>query len=400
MIIIPVGIITYFAFRQNEITLGSFTNLFSSSKPNGSQVNNNLFPVAPLLTDNTSGEAGTSTLNDLSQSNQLDSPNRANLSQMDVAGLFNINLGGKSLTALVDRSNSNLYILDNQNNFSRLSYTTLPAVLRAYWGNNKETNYILIQQLKDLEMTNTLGQFKASSSSEPVDLSLKTLNFSPLEIVVSPDKQKIAYLLDEGGKGVLYLSDWSLQKPEKIWSSNLTSWQIAFPNNNTISLTTKPAYDYPGISYLLDLKTKQVKTLLNNINGLTVLVSPLGDRLIYSKSLLSSFNLYSYNLKTKQSKLLEINTLPEKCVWQDNSSLYCAVPKNITPGRYPDDWYLGKISLADNIWKIDLDNNLIEIQIQNKGNYDLINLVSNKETGWLYAVDKNSENIQAFALKL
>jgi len=398
LIIISIGVIAYYILNQNNISLRSFTDIFRSTNQIDPQANTNPFPVAPLITQNTQDSTKIDD-NNTDPDTQTNPAIHPTLGQINIAGLFNINLGKGITTTLVDRSNGNIYTLDDQNNSSRLSYTTLPSVLKTYLGKSNGINYILIQQLKELDMVNTLGQFKVSSSSEPLGLDLKTLSFAPLAISVSPDNQKIAYLTNEGGEGVLYVSDWSFLKPEKLWTSSLTSWNISYPNNNLINITTRPAYDYLGISYLLNLKTKQINMLLNNINGLIVSISPEGDKLIYSKSLLGNFNLYSYNIKTKESRLLEINTLPDKCTWLDNDVLYCATPKTIISGRYPDEWYQGKTSFSDNVWRIDLKENTTLLTHQLKGNYDLINLTVNEEAGWLYAIDKNSGTLQTFNLK-
>ena len=53
---------------------------------------------------------------------------------------------------------------------------------------------------------------------------------------------------------------------------------------------------------------------------------------------------------------LSFNTLPPKCLIENNK-IYCAVPKNINEGiKLPDDYYKKAIYFDDTIYLIDLSN--------------------------------------------
>ena len=255
-----------------------------------------------------------------------------------------------------------------------------------------------MRQIKGLNIVNEIGQIKLDSSA-PTTLNPHLWDISLSSLALSPNSQKISFLTEITDKTILYTTDWSLQKPKKLWSSPLSSWNISWPKDSLIVITSKPSYDYPGVAYFLDAQTGKETKILNNINGLNLSVSPNGDKLIYTKSLLSGFSLYSYDTKVEESRLLDFNTLPDKCVWSDNDTLYCAVPKNIPTGHYPDNWYQGKISFSDNVWKIDLKQKTTTIVSTLKGDYDLYNLVINKQTGWLYALNRGDNKLQAFSLK-
>jgi hypothetical protein len=58
--------------------------------------------------------------------------------------------------------------------------------------------------------------------------------------------------------------------------------------------------------------------------------------------------------KTSSSREVSVGTLADKCVWSalEKNIVFCAVPKSIPGGTYPDDWYKGKISFSDSMWKI------------------------------------------------
>ena len=117
-------------------------------------------------------------------------------------------------------------------------------------------------------------------------------------------------------------------------------------------------------------------------DGLTTLTSPDGKLVLFNNN---SLSLSIYHTDTKNSDSLGIKTLPEKCTWGKMSDfLYCAVPRTISQGQYPDTWYQGEVSFSDQIWKIDIKT----------GNTTMISdpaLVTNGEEldGTKLAIDQN-----------
>lgn len=409
LIIASLGVIGYLVLKQNNIKLSDLIK--TSPKQTITTTINNPFPVVPInqtqTVDNNPNTNNPSNLN--TNNSSIDTTDyKTGLSQLSVANLslLPINLSdikNKTYqTVFIDREFGNLYSLDEQNNLTRRSNSTISGIGELLFGYDKNGWRFLIRQVKNGNTTNQLGQFNLATSTYLNEISLSNwpLSFEPQSIVLSPDSQNLAFLTKPiGGKTVLYTSDWSFKKLKKVWESDLSEWLISWPKDNLITITSKPAYDYLGVSYLLDLKTGQIKKIIDNINGLTVLMSPDGKKLIYNKSLMSDLNLYILNLGTKENSLLQINTLTEKCLWADNNKLYCAVPRSLPIAKYPDDWYQGKLSFSDDIWLIDLEKKTNSIVNQLKGNYDLNHLTINTNTNWLYAIDKDNQWLQSFPIK-
>lgn len=403
LILGSLGLIGYFIITQNQSNLGGLSSLLPKKTASTSlpAIPVNPFPVASQITEEIASTSSSSspinTPNTSTTSTALSG--RAIVGGLDITGLSVSLINKKMVTLFVDRETGNIYSLDEQNNIKRQSFTTIPLIGEAYLASSGSIINIILRQIKNISVVNQTGQLKMGTNTEPGELTYREWKVSPSSLAISPNGQKIGYLVDDLGQGILYISDWTFQKPKKVWSSVLSSWNIAWPNNNLISITTRPSYNYSGVNYLLDLQTGKTKKTLSNINGLTVSVSPSGERIIYSKSLLSSVSLYSYDVKTGESRLLDFNTLPDKCTWFDSDVIYCAVPKAIPAGNYPDDWYQGKVSFTDNIWRINLKQKTSNVINQPKGNYDLVNLTINKETGWIYAINKGDNKLQAFSLK-
>jgi hypothetical protein len=388
-IIGSLGTIGYFIYNQNKTPKGS--NMTTTTPLP-------LFPIASTTVGEVTN-TGSTTSGGLSPA--MGVPNRPELSQMSIANLSTVAIGKNLVTVFVEKGTGNLYSLDNQNNMTRLSNTTISGIGEAYLGSDSSGWRSILRQEKNGQISTYLSQLKASLATSTGPSELKTSNWvNPLSLAVSPGSSKIAYLEQQkDGSANLYTSDWSVKSSKKIWSSPLTEWSISWPKDNIITITSRASFDYPGASYSLNLTTGQSKKILSDINGLTVKSSPDNQRLVYSKSLLGGVSLYQYDLATGTTRLLDLNTLPDKCVWFDNDILYCAVPKKIPSGNYPDSWYQGKTVFSDDIWRLDLKQRTNTLAYSLKGNYDLSNLVINKQAGWLYALNKADNTLQAFSLR-
>ena len=40
--------------------------------------------------------------------------------------------------------------------------------------------------------------------------------------------------------------------------------------------------------------------------------------------------------------------------------VYCGVPIDIPEGEYPDEWYKGKTTFSDSLWRVDTENGALE----------------------------------------
>ena len=261
----------------------------------------------------------------------------------------------------VDKATGNIYqTFVDKIEERKFSGTTIPKVYETYFGNRGES--VVMRYLKADERTietfvgtlpkellggDTTGNNEAKGSFLPNNVK---------DISMSPDGLKIFYLFESGnnsGESMIGITLNLLNnKKIQVFDSPFTEWLSFWPNSNLITLTTKPSADIPGYMYTIDSAGKNLSKILGDINGLTTLGSPNGKLILYGNNNLS---LYIYNTNSRNSDLLGVKTLPEKCVWSKASDVvYCAVPKSISPGGYPDSWYQGEASFSDQLWKIDI----------------------------------------------
>jgi hypothetical protein len=222
------------------------------------------------------------------------------------------------------------------------------------------------------------------------------------DISVSPDASSMFYLFNSGNDMLGTTFNLTTSKKMQIFDSPFTEWISQWPDSKMITLTTKPSSSVPGYMYTMDQNGKNFINVLSNINGLTTLTSPSGKLILYGDG---SLNLSVYNTATNTSILLGIKTLPEKCVWGGTSDvIYCAVPKSIPSGQYPDTWYQGEVSFSDQIWSVNIATGnttmLVDPLTVNGGeDIDGIKLALDPSANYLFFVNKKDSYLWEFNLK-
>ena len=219
---------------------------------------------------------------------------------------------------------------------------------------------------------------------------------------LSLDEGSIFYLFNSGDRVIGTTFSFLNNKKVQIFDSLFTEWLSLWPNNKMITFTTKPSSDVPGYMYAMDPAIKTLNKIIDRINGLTTLTGPSGKLVLYGNN---NLDLNLYHPDTKAADLLGVKTLPEKCVWNKTSTVvYCAVPKLIEAGQYPDIWYQGEISFSDQIWKIDIKTGNATMLadpaiITGEGEIDGIKLAVDVGENYLFFINKKDSFLWKLTLK-
>lgn len=307
----------------------------------------------------------------------------------------------------VDRVTGNIYqtFIDKITE-RKFSTTIIPKVYDAYFGNNGES--VLIRYLKGDERTIETffsilpKELLGGDTTEDNEIKGSFLPNNVKDISISPDTSKAFYLWENGENMIGTILDLTNSKKTQIFDSPFTEWLSFWPNSNTITLSTKPSVNIPGYMYKINTAGKNLSSIIGNIGGLTTLSSPDGKLVAYADSTLS---LRVYDTDTRNSELLGIKTLVDKCVWGKLSdTLYCAVPKAAGALNYPDSWYQGEVSFNDEIWKIDNETGnatlLIDpIKIDGGQEIDGIKLALDDGEGHLFFINKKDSYLWKLDLK-
>lgn len=250
---------------------------------------------------------------------------------------------------------------------------------------------ILDTQPKTSTSTLTVGAKNVEEKNILKDLSGVYLSTDIKQIAISPSGSRILESFYGIDGGILSMLENS--KLKTVLTHPLREWLIDFPLENKAILTTKPSGVSFGYSFVLDVNTGLLKRVLGGIIGLTVLPNPDLNTYLISEGG-SDIKLYVYNDTSKTTKNVSLKTLPEKCVWGNKATkiLLCAVPQSIPSALYPDDWYKGKVSFSDSIWRINLDTgetNLISNLSEEGGQaIDAVNLRLSSDGKYITFINK------------
>lgn len=298
---------------------------------------------------------------------------------------------------------------------SRISNETHTQISEALWGNGGKS--VVIRSLDDqygstaiksniLNLGDAISSFARSTSTEPT--SEPVMEFTKTEEVLLPDFIPFMATAEDGTDKLFYLENGvnasagsvvsfkDAASASKIFSSVFTEWLPQFPNQNLVTLASKPSAGIPGHLFFIDTKTKALTKMLNNISGLTALTSHDGKFILYSEALTELSALSVYDTTKRETRQLSIRTLPEKCAWsfRNPTIAYCAVPQILPTGRYPDQWYQGTISFSDAVWIIDASTGNTQ-KVMTPSDYnapalDIINPILSSDDYYLLFMNKVS----------
>lgn len=298
-----------------------------------------------------------------------------------------------NLIRFVDRSSGHIYETTTDNlDSERISNTTILGVQEAVWLN---LDNVILRYFGE---SGALKSFYASiTDEEGGGLEGSFLDDNIKQIV--PLTSRIFYTIDavDGLYGVISQYDGS--RDSVVFESRLKDWFVERPTTGYATFTTKASNYSKGYMYLFNFNTYGFSKIIDETRSLTTLTDGEVEKVLVSKGL----DLSIYDLSGELDLDINARTLSEKCVWSlDSNFVYCGIPKNISSGDYPDDWYKGKVSFDDNIYRIDVETGDMDLLVSPEDfvgeNIDLINpqLTSNGE----YLIFINKKDLSLWSLEL
>jgi hypothetical protein len=259
----------------------------------------------------------------------------------------------------------------------KVSAITERKIYSTIWSNNKDQ--FLFQKLApDNEQIQTSFSKIVFSTSTEAQLQNTPISSSISDFIFNRKANKIIYSVKQGGYSAVFASspDRTLEKP--VVTLPFVEFILDSINANEVLLTTKASYSAPGYAYILNLTSGTMTKLIGNIPGLLVKISPDKKYYIYTESGQSRPVVRYVNSTTGVTKNLLINTIPEKCIFPNkiNTNAYCFGSLLYSAGKYPDDWYKGKVTNSDTLYNIEFETELVDITYNFNGDnldFDVIN---------------------------
>ena len=312
----------------------------------------------------------------------------------------------RAVVRYVERSNGNIYdAFADTLDARRISNTTIPRIEEALFVDSG--TQVLLRYLRDDNRTietflGKLPEQQLFGDSLP-ELTGSFLSQNIYDVVVSPDTKQLFFTTPFTNDVFGFIQDVITNRRIQVFSSPLRGWLPSW-NRDGIFVTTKATGFGTSTLFKLDT-TKDTKTpekVIGNVYGMATLLSPDGQKVLYSRTNSEGVGLILYDRKTKKYTDLKLKTLVEKCVWNNSSTLiYCGVPESWDSGTYPDIWYQGATTFRDSLWRIDpsglFGNTEIENISQTAGeDIDLIKPALDKEEKYLYFINKKTLSFWQF----
>ena len=337
-------------------------------------------------------------------------PRLRQISSVPTAGGTIFSRAGITAIRYLERGTGNVYeAMATSSGKTRITNTTIPKVYEAVWTANPDE--VLLRYLDEAEIIQTfIGKVSKkapvqSPNASPSALAGSYLQNNISELAVSPKKDKIFYLTASGSwaRGIIANPDGA--KRVEIFSNPLRGWLASWPGLNTVALNTKPSAGEPGHIYFLNTASGALSKVIGGIAGLTTLVRPDTEALIYSASSDNSVSLSAFEMKNRVNRPFNFRTFPEKCLWSglEKTIVYCGVPASLPAASYPDAWYQGLVSFRDEIWKIDTASGTGEVIVKSADSdnpgFDVTNLALDPKENYLIFINKNDLTLWALRIK-
>src|SRR3989344_149920 len=331
------------------------------------------------------------------------------LSLVPVAGATAFLTGSTTIIRYMERGTGHIYEQEGESlTQTRISNKTIPKVYNTFWGNNGNS---MILRFVDGDIIKTYAAELSTPKTGIVDPKAKEVSGSFLiqnikDVALSPLKGRMLYFTTDGSESVGVVAPLTGRGPATVFTSPFREWQIDWPKENFITLTTKPSGLYQGVAYTLNPDTKTLTKLIDRIFGLTIKANSTGTMFLYSNSdrQRESLSLNLFRLGSGEQSELLIRTLPEKCVWsvKEATVVYCAAPSAVSPALYPDAWYQGNVAFSDHIWKFDTTtetlSRMADLQTLTNLDIDATDLTLSPKEDYLLFTNKN--DLTLWMLKL
>lgn len=295
-----------------------------------------------------------------------------------------------------NRTEGKFYRIDNSGTAVSMTDKVFYNVSKVHWAPDKNKAI-----LDYPDGSNILFDF-STNKQHTLPKHWKDFDFSPdssrivmKSIGLDPNNRWLA-IADSDGSKAQTIEDLGDMDKEVI-----PSWS---PNNQTVAMVARGIdFDRQEI-YFAGMNKENFKTTVVEGRNVQPKWSPKGDRLLYSAS--PSTNGYRPDLWIVNAqgdgiganrKKLNVQTWANKCVFSDNITLYCAVPRNINEGEglLPEE----TISSTDDLYKINTQTGTKTLLAIPDGNFNISNLVVSSNQSNLYFRDRITENIYNIGLK-
>lgn len=250
------------------------------------------------------------------------------------------------------KNQGNMYKVNfDGSNLSRVSSANLAGLLQILWSPNKEKIVGIFQE--NNATTKYLHDYQNGTSIR--------LNEKIDQVAWSPDDNRIVIqsFSPDANNNVISIANADGSNLKNIFQTRIKDLVLEWPMADKISVRTKTSGLSEGLLVTINPDSGIFSDVLHGIYGLNARWFPLGNKILYSATDSEGKNikLFAADQNGQNAKDVNLATLVEKCSFsQDNRTLFCAIPQRLSENAvWPDDYYKGLVTTEDTFWKINLD---------------------------------------------
>lgn len=316
----------------------------------------------------------------LSEDREL--PNVEMVYSSPVGGYTLIDSGTTTMVRVVDRATGHIIDINpTTKQQTRISNTTLPGITEAIWFNDgKSVLMRYTREQSDVIETLLVSNLRTDGGETAgTYLEENILHIKPIS------NTEIAYVVPQGFGSKVNIYNVTDDSITNVLTSTIQGWRIIGSSKFGLYLQTKASYITPGYIYFLSKKDGSLTKIYSGVAGLNALISEDNASIFITGG---GNNAYSLLLDQNygSDRIVEVNTVADKCVYTENNSLYCGIPTQF-PQNMPDDWYMGITSFTDQIWNIQTDGRTSFIT--NLQNTDAVKLETSSNEELFFVNKKN-----------
>ena len=175
------------------------------------------------------------------------------------------------------------------------------------------------------------------------------------DAVFSPDSQRVALIRSAGDDSAIVISDFEGKNAQTILKTRLNNIHLSWPSAHILSFIANDTATGSQSLYMIS-EGGDLSQLVGGEDGLAVHWSPDGTKLLYSVRENGGIVLRVFDVASKQSKVLPVQTSANMCAWMlDQRSIICA-------DEMAGQTSINQITLADNASEILFSNLIISPQ--------------------------------------
>lgn len=274
---------------------------------------------------------------------------------------------------------------------TKISNTTIPQTIDAVWASNGARAIIRYREKEEIKI----------ASSEFIDLKTNgsMLPAGVLSFTYSPERSRIFYTTENKNEIVGIAANTNNTSQSQIVRLPNADFIAEWYSPREISFFTPPSAFAPGFLYRYNIDIGSLEKLLGNIPGLDIVWSKNKTKILFSRTNIETgkSNLFVLNIKTSAVQDLGTEGFAQKCAWQDETVIYCAIPTTIPKSSYPDEWLKGAVSFNDRIWWIDTNTSQKTI-VKTLPAMDISSLLIDSKASYLYFKNKKDGTLWSLHL--